>query len=88
MASETYFGVGERVKLNYDAISGDVTQHDVDGLLALEGVVIDVDDSPRECCYYMVEWDDLSDHLWERCNDFCDLDLDQYLQSDYLRKVS
>lgn len=75
MASETYFNIGDRVKLSKDWLDSFP-----DRLARLRGRIVECDDSPRECCYYLVKWENISDQ--ELLDE--DIDPEDFLQSDAL----
>lgn len=81
MASETFFDIGDRVKFSkgwFRRRKNEVL------LMKLRGIVTDVSDTSRECCYYQVKWEATDQELVPIRKD---LDEDDWYQSDALVKA-
>lgn len=76
MASETYFGLNDRVRFSKRFLHMEPFAKEKS---YLRGIVVEIDDSPRECCYYQVQWI-APPGLLRRIG----IDPDDFIQSDHL----
>lgn len=76
MASETYFGLNDRVRFSKRFLRMEPFAKEKS---YLRGIVVDADDSARECCYYQVKWNATTGELRR-----IGIDSDEFIQSDHL----